>query len=77
MLTPAQRLAAVECLRVIAERARTAMRGLVTFGAGNEFILTAPFDQLDTPEAASRYSQICNKQLQMYPAASLIPIEAS
>lgn len=70
MLTPAQRLAAVECLRAIAENARTVMRSLLIFDAGNEFIMTTPFDQLDTPEAASRYTQIYKQKLQSYPAAN-------
>jgi hypothetical protein len=46
------------------------MRGLVSFDAGNEFILATPFDQLDTPEAANRYAQIFKEPLQRYPAAN-------
>jgi hypothetical protein len=33
-----------------AERARTVMRRLLIYDAGNEYILSTPFDQLDTPE---------------------------
>ena len=71
MLTPAQRVAAIECLRAIAELARSVMRDLVIYDAGNEYILTTPLDRLDTPEAAGRYMQILDERMKAHPAANL------
>ena len=72
VLTAAQRLMAAECLRVIAERARDVMRRLLLYDAGNEFILSTPLDQLDTPEAGERYSQIYKAKVRSHPAASFV-----
>jgi hypothetical protein len=70
MLTPAQRVTAIECLRAIAEHARSVMRDLVIYDAGNEYILTTPLDRLDTPEAAGRYVQIHDERMKAHPAAN-------
>lgn len=70
-LTAAQRLAAIECLRAIAEHARTLMRGLLLYDAGNEYILSTPLDQLDTPEAGKRYTEILKAKIKAYPAVNL------
>jgi hypothetical protein len=69
-LTAAQRSTAVERLRAIAECARTVMRQLLVYDAGNDFILSVPLDQLDTPEAAIRYSQIYREKMETHPAAN-------
>ena len=71
MLTPAQRVTAIECLRAIAEHARSVMRDLVIYDAGNEYILTTPLDRLDTPEGAGRYVQIHDERMKAHPAANL------
>lgn len=70
MLTPAERLTAVDCLRAIAERARTVMRRLVIYDAGNDYILSTPLDQLDTPEAGKRYSEIFKEKFDAHPDAN-------
>jgi len=69
-LTVAQRSMAVERLRAIAEHARDVIRHLLIYDAGNEFILSTPLDQLDTPEAGKRYSQIYERELEVHPAAN-------
>jgi hypothetical protein len=70
MLTPTERLTAVDCLHAIAERARTVMRRLLIYDAGNEYILSTPLDQLDTPEAGKRYSEIFKEKMDAHPAAN-------
>jgi hypothetical protein len=70
-LTAAQRSTAVECLRAIAEHARSVLRQLLVLDAGNEYILSVPLDQLDTPEAGKRYLQIYKEKLEAHPTASL------
>jgi hypothetical protein len=69
-LDAAQRLNVVECLRTIAEHAREVVRTLVIDDAGNEFILSTPLDQLDTPEAGKRYLQIYAEKMRAQPAAN-------
>jgi len=69
-LTATQRSAATESLRAIAEHARTIMRRLVIYAAGNEYILSTPLDQLDTPEAGKRYLRILNQMMEAHPAAA-------
>jgi|SRR5579871_3443772 len=64
-----QRVLAIECLHAIAEHARTVLRHLVIYDAGNEYILSTPLDQLDTPEAGKHYSQIYRQELQSHPGA--------
>lgn len=68
-LTPAQRASIDECLRAIAEQARTVMRQLVTFDAGNEYLLTIPLDQLGEAQAEDRYSHILKEKMEAHPAA--------
>ncbi len=68
-LTAAQRSAAAEDLRAIAEHARGVMRQLLIYDAGNDYILSTPPDQLDTPEASKRYSQIYRAEMKSHPAA--------
>lgn len=70
-LTAAQRLTAVENLRSIAEHARSVMRTLVIYDAGNEYILSTPLDQLDTPEAGKRYFSILAEKMGAHPAAKV------
>jgi hypothetical protein len=70
-LTPAQRLTAIESLRAIAEHARSAMLQLLVYDAGNEYILSTPLDQLDTPEAGKRYVEIINAKIKAHPAVNL------
>jgi len=41
----------------------------VIYDAGNEYILSTPLEQLDTPEAADRYSKILKEKMQAHPAA--------
>ena len=65
-LTAVQRATAVECLRVIAERARTVMLRLVIYDAANEYILSTPLDQLDTSESG----EAIHKNLQGDPGSS-------
>jgi hypothetical protein len=48
------------------------MRTLLVYDAGNEYILSTPVDQLDTPEAGKRYSQVYKEKLEAHPAASFI-----
>ena len=67
-LSAAQRVTAAECLRSIAERSRSVMLRLVIFDAANEYILSTPLDQLDTPEAGKRYSQIFTEKMDTHPA---------
>lgn len=69
-LSAAQRLNAVESLRTIAERAREVVRKLAIYDASNEFILSTPLDQLDTPEAGKRYFQIYADKMKAEPAAN-------
>ncbi len=71
-LNAAQRSAAIECLRVIAERARTVMLRLVIYDAANEYILSTPLDQLDTAESGKRYTEIFKRTLDAHPAAEYI-----
>jgi len=52
-LTTAQRSAAVECLRTIAERARAVMQRLVIYAAASECILSTHLDQLDGTDRRS------------------------
>jgi hypothetical protein len=69
-LSAAQRATALECLRSIAERARSVMLRLVIVDAANEYILSTPLDELDTTEAGNRYSQIFQQKMQAHPAAN-------
>ena len=69
-LNAAQRLDAVECLRTIADRAREVVRTLVIYDAGNEFILSTPLDQLDTPEEEKTSLQIYTGKMKAQPAAN-------
>lgn len=69
MLAPAERMAAAQCLRAIAERARTLLRHLPIYDVGNEYILSIPLDQLDTPEAFERYSRSYKERRDAHPAA--------
>ncbi|HEY6924159.1 MAG TPA: hypothetical protein VI653_11875 [Steroidobacteraceae bacterium] len=69
-LTAAQRSTAIECLRAIAEQARSVMLRLVIIDAANEYILSTPLDQLDTPEAGKRYMQIFKEKREAHPAAN-------
>jgi hypothetical protein len=71
-LTAVQRATAVECLRVIAERARTVMLRLVIYDAANEYILSTPLDQLDTAESGERYTKIFKDSLEAHPAAKYV-----
>ena len=71
-LTVAQRAAAGECLRAIAEHARTVLHRLVTYDAANEFILSTPHDQLDEAQAGERYLKIFKEKKAAHPAAGLI-----
>jgi hypothetical protein len=71
-LTAVQRATAVECLRDIAERARTVMLRLVIYDAANEYILSTPLDQLDTSESGKRYTKIFNQTLEAHPAAKYV-----
>jgi len=71
-LTAVQRATAVECLRAIAERARTVMLRLVIYDAANEFILSTPLDQLDTSESGKRYTRIFEETLETHPAAKYV-----
>lgn len=69
-LTAAQRSTAIECLRGIAEQARGVLLRLVIIDAANEYILSTPLDQLDTPEAGKRYMQIFKEKREAHPAAN-------
>lgn len=69
-LTTAQRSMIVEHLRAIAERARSVMQQLLTYDAGNDFILSTALDQLDSSEAANRYTQIYREKMESHPAAN-------
>lgn len=69
-LTAEQRAVAVDCLRAIAEHARDVMRHLLIYDAGNDFILSTPLDQLDTPGAGEVYSQIYRGKMKAHPAAN-------
>ena len=71
-LTVEQRATAVECLHAIAEHARDVMRHLLIYDAGNDFILSTPLGQLDTPEAGRLYSQIYRKKMEAHPAANFV-----
>jgi hypothetical protein len=68
-LTAAHRAMAAECLRAIAERARTMLLRLVIYDAADEYILSTPLDQLDTPESEKRYTRIFKEALEAHPAA--------
>jgi len=70
-LTAARRSTAVECLRAIAERARTVMLRLTIYDAANEYILSTPLDQLDKSQADKRYSEILKEKMEAHPAAKL------
>ncbi len=69
-LTAAQRSLVVERLRAIAESAHGVMRQLLAYQTSNEFILSTPLDQLDTPQAGNRYLQIRKEMMEAHPAAS-------
>lgn len=69
-LTAAQRSTAIERLRAIAEQARSVMLRLVIFDAANEYILSTPLDQLDTPEAGKQYWRIFKEKMEAHPAAN-------
>jgi hypothetical protein len=69
-LNAGQRAGVIEGLHAIAERARGVLLHLVIFDAANEFILTTPLDQLDTPAAGKRYSQIFKERVEAHPAAN-------
>ena len=71
-LTAVQRATVVECLRAIAERARTLMLRLVIYDAANEYILSTPLDQLDTSESGKRYTKIFQETLEAHPAAKYV-----
>jgi type II secretory pathway pseudopilin PulG len=71
-LTAAQRLMVVERLRAIAEAARVVMRRLLIYDSAIEFIFSTPLDQLDTPQAADRYSRILRATLASHPAAGFV-----
>ena len=71
-LSAVQRATAVECLRAIAERARTVMLRLVIYDAANEYILSTPLDQLDTSESGKRYTRIFEETLKAHPAAKYV-----
>jgi hypothetical protein len=71
-LSAAQRVTVVECLRSISERSRSLMLQLVIFDAANEYILSTPLDQLDTPEAGKRYSQILAEKMEAHPAVGFV-----
>jgi hypothetical protein len=66
-LTPEQRSKAIVCLRAIAEQARALTRGLVTYDAGNEYILATPRDQPDDPQAEKRYMEIAREKAAAHP----------
>ena len=69
-LTAAQRSMTVEQLRSVAERARGVLRQLLLYDVGNDFILSTPLEQLDTPEAAKHYAQIYREKIAAHPAAT-------
>ena len=69
-LTAAQRSMVVERLRAVAEAARVVMQRLLLYDITNEFILSTPLVQLDTPEAGKRYQHIRQEVMEVYPAAS-------
>jgi len=69
-LTPAERVTAVERLRAIAGYARAVLRHLLIYDAGNDYILSTPLDQLDTPESGKRYSEILQAKIKAHPAAN-------
>lgn len=69
-LTAAQRSLVVERLRAIAESAHGVLRQLLAYQTSNEFILSTPLDQLDTPQAGNRYLQIRKEMMEAHPAAS-------
>jgi len=71
-LTAVQRSMVVERLRAIAEDARVVMRQLLIYDASNEFILSTPLDQLDTPEAGKRYLRIQREKVDAHPAATFV-----
>jgi hypothetical protein len=73
-LSAAQRVSALESLRSIAERARSVMLRLVIFDAANEYMLSTPLDELDTPEAAERYAQFLQQKMQTHPAANFASV---
>jgi hypothetical protein len=73
-LTAVQRATAVECLRAIAERARTLTLRLVIYYAANEYILSTPLDQLDTSESGKRYTRIFEETLEAHPAAKYVVV---
>ena len=66
-LPPAQRVEAVESLRSIAEQARNLLRSLLIYKAGNEYILSTRWDQLDTPEGGERYTEIFAQDKNAHP----------
>jgi hypothetical protein len=72
MIDAAQRAAVADRLRAVAEAAREVLRKLLIYDAGNDFILSTPLDQLDTPEAGKRYAQIYKAALAAHPAANFI-----
>jgi hypothetical protein len=41
-----------------------------SYDAGNDYILSTPLDQLDTPEAGKRYSEILQAKIKANPAAN-------
>ena len=69
-LTATERSIVVDRLRAIAESAHVVMRQLLTLQASNEFILSTPLDQLDTPEAGQKYLRIRRQILEAYPAVN-------
>lgn len=66
-LDPAQRQAVVERLRSIAEQTRVVMRSLLSYLDDDEYILSTPGDQLDTPQAMNQYLAIARKNMDAYP----------
>lgn len=69
-LSAPQRSMAVDRLRAIAEKARAVIRQLIIYDAGNDFILSTPLDQLDTPQSADRYARILREKMKSHPAAN-------
>lgn len=69
-LSPSQRLIAVDRLRAIAEQARSVLRHLLIYDAGNDYILSTALDRLDTPEGAKRYLEIYREERNSHPIAN-------
>ena len=70
-LDPGRRAIVVERLRVIGEDANEVVRSLLIYDAANDFILSTPLDQLDTPQAGKRYEGIYKQKREAHPEANL------